>query len=551
MRDTKWHLMRLDVLRRGRSHWDNQWEESAMRVIPAHRDTFQSYTSSSSRVFGIEGQKKTEDQFDATASIACQRFAAVIESLATPQSGIWHRLVPSDKALKRNRAVRIYFDDVNEMLFAMRYRPVANFVGNSQQVYQSLGAYGNGTLFVDAPDSGRGLRYRNVHLGETYFDVNHAGVVDTMYRPFWLDARQAIQQFGDALPDSIKTKVEGAQQQAERFEFIHCVYPRADYDPGRVDVKGKIYASLYISRLEEKTLSEGGFNSFPYAVARYTQASGEVYGRGPAQWVLPSIKILNEQKKTMLKQGHRAVDPVLMAHDDGVLDGFSLRAGAINIGGVTKEGRPLVHPLPVGNIALGDKMMDMEKSIINDAFLITLFQILIDTPQMTATEVLERAREKGMLIAPTSGRLQAEFLGPMIERELDLLEMQGMLPPMPPQLAQSGGSYKIEYDSPMARMQRAEKASGFLRAFSVATDFAQRTGDASALDWFDLDIAMPEIMDIQGSPAAWTRGLEQVEERRAERAQQAQQKQMIEAGPSIAALAKSAPEIQKLQQPKA
>jgi len=540
----KFHLMRLDTLRRGRSHWDQQWEEAAMRVIPAHRDTFQSYANG--RVYGSEGQKKTEDMFDATASIACQRFAAVMESLATPQSGIWHRLVPADKLLKKNRAVRMYFDDVTDLLFSLRYRPVANFVGNSQQVYQSLGAYGNGTLFIDQPDSGRGLRYRNVHLGETYYDVNHAGVVDTMYRCFWLDARQAIQKFGDALPDSIKSKVD-AKQNVEKFEFVHCVYPRADYDPGRVDVKGKIYASVYISRLEEKQLSEGGFNSFPYATARYTQASGEIYGRGPAQWVLPSIKILNEQKKTVLKQGHRIVDPVLLVHDDGIMDGFSLRSGAMNSGAVNKDGRPLVIPLSTGNLTVGDKMMDMEKSIINDAFLITLFQILIDTPQMTATEVLERAREKGMLIAPTSGRLQAEFLGPMIERELDLLDQQGILPAMPAILAQSGGAYKIEYDSPMARMQRSEKAAGFLRAFGVATDFAQRTGDPSALDWFEIDVAMPEIMDIQGSPAAWTRSPEQVEERRAERAQQAQTQQAIEAAPALAGVAKAMPEIQKAQ----
>ena len=40
-------------------------------------------------------------------------------------------------------------------------------------------------------------------------------------------------------------------------------------------------------------------------------------------------------------------------------------------------------------------------------------------PQMTATEVIERTNEKGILLAPTIGRQQSEYLGPMIERELD------------------------------------------------------------------------------------------------------------------------------------
>jgi hypothetical protein len=368
-----------------------------------------------------------------------------------------------------------------------------------------------------------------------------------MYRVMWLDARQAVQKFGAALPEAILRAAEQATQSTRKFEFIHVVTPRTDADPGRIDAMGMPFQSLYIAREEMKQLREGGFRSFPFAVARYTQASGEIYGRGPAQWVLPSIKLLNEQKKTILKQGHRAVDPVLLAYDDGVLDSFSLRAGALNKGGVSAEGRALVQPLPVGNIAVGEKMMDVEQKIINDAFLITLFQILVDTPQMSATEVLERAREKGMLVAPTAGRLQAEFLGPLIERELALLLTQGLLPPIPPALAAAGGAYKIEYDSPMSRMQRAERASGFMRALGVAADYARNTGDPSPLDWFDFDVAMPEILDIHGAPVAWTRTMDAVQQLRGDRQQAQEQKQMMDSAGGMAQMAKALPELQKAQ----
>jgi hypothetical protein len=245
----------------------------------------------------------------------------------------------------------------------------------------------------------------------------------------------------------------------------------------------------------------------------------------------------------MLVQGHRTVDPVLLYHDDGVLGGnFKVRAGKAIAGGVSAEGRPLVQTLPVGNIAVGDKLMEMERQTIKDAFLINLFQILIDTPQMTATEVLERAREKGMLIAPTAGRLQAEFLGRMIEREIQVLAMQGLLPPMPPLLQQAGDvEYKIEYDSPMSRMQRAEKAAGFMRALDSAANYAKMTMDPAPLDFFNFDVAMPEILDIQGAPTSWTRSLEEVEEIRAGRAEQQQQQQLIEAAPALASMAKGMP----------
>jgi hypothetical protein len=198
--------------------------------------------------------------------------------------------------------------------------------------------------------------------------------------------------------------------------------------------------------------------------------------------------------------------------------------------------------LPTGNIAVGDKMMDMEKSLINDAFLLNLFQILLETPQMTATEVLERAREKGMLLAPTAGRIQAEFLGPMIEREIDLLARQGLMPKMPSILVDASIEYKIEYDNPMSRMARSEKAAGFLRALGQAAEYTKMTGDPEPLDHFDFDRAMPELLDIHGAPVAWTRSEDDVAARRAQRAEQAEQQTMVEAVPAMAALAKTAPQ---------
>ena len=284
-------------------------------------------------------------------------------------------------------------------------------------------------------------------------------------------------------------------------------------------------------------------------MARYTQASGEVYGRGPAQWVLPAIKVLNEEKRTVLKQGHMTVEPVYLAHDDGNIGSLSLQAGKLNPGGVDAQGRMLVHPLPVGRLDIGEKLMEMERTVINDAFLITLFQILVDTPQMTATEVMERAKEKGMLLAPTAGRMQSEFLGPLVERELDLLSQQGLLPPPPSILMQGGeaAEYKIEYDSPMSRMQRAEKAAGFMRALDLAANYASTTMDSSPLDFFNFDAAMPEILDINGAPTAWTNSIQDVMKKRADRAAQQQQQQMVQAAPGMAAMMKAAPDLTKGQ----
>jgi hypothetical protein len=322
------------------------------------------------------------------------------------------------------------------------------------------------------------------------------------------------------------------------FEVIHCVMPRDDMDPAKSDFRGMSFASFYVSMTDKMILSEGGFRQFPYAISRYVTAPGEVYGRSPAMISLPSIKVLNEQKKTMLKQGHRVVDPVLLAHDDGVLDTFSLKPGSVNVGGINAQGQRMVQELPTGNLAAGQELMDMERAVINDAFLVTLFQILVETPAMTATEVLERAREKGALLSPTMGRQQSEMLGPMIERELDLLVIQDMLPPLPPALVEAEGEFDIIYDSPLSRSQRAEEAAGWLRTFESAGAFASMTGDPSALDHFNTDIIIPELSKINAVPPSWMRGADGVAELREARAQQAQIQQAIEVAPAAAGMLK-------------
>lgn len=521
------------------------WEEIARRVLPSYAGSF------TGRGVTTEGEKRTEDMVDATAALALPKFAAALESMLTPRNQMWHRLRALDKSLARNRTVNVYFDEVTEALFRYRYAPMANFASQAHENYIGLGAFGTGAMYVDRLQwfKEKGLRYRSIHLSEVVFLTNHQGIVDTALRRFDLTARNAVQKFTrpNGTTDLPPEIVEAAQDQAKaenKFWFIHCVEPRSEadgYDPQRVDHKGMRFASRYVSETGWAVVEDGGHNTFPYPISRHVVAPGETYGRSPAMLVLPSIKVLNEEKKTVLKQGHRTVDPVLLAHDDGALDAFSLKPGSMNYGGVNAEGRPLVHTLPVGNIMIGKDLMDDERAVINDAFLVTLFQILVDSPQKTATEVLEMTREKGILMSPTMGRQQSEFLGPMIEREIDVLAMQGLLPQKPAILQEFDAEYETIYDSPLSRAQRAENASGFLRWMDNAMNYVKMTGDPRPLDFANWDVAQPELADIMAVPARWVNDLQQVAALRAQRSQASQDQQMIEAAPAVAGLVKAMP----------
>jgi hypothetical protein len=150
---------------------------------------------------------------------------------------------------------------------------------------------------------------------------------------------------------------------------------------------------------------------------------------------------------------------------------------------------------------------------------------------MTATEAMLRAQEKGALLAPTMGRQQSEFLGPLIERELDILFHAGMLPPMPQALVKAGGLLDVEYVSPLNRAQRAEEGVAILRTLETVAPLAQV--DATVLDIFDHEAIVRELAEINGVPAKLLRTRDQVAAMKEGQAQAAQAQQLLAAAPTI------------------
>jgi hypothetical protein len=471
-----------------RSNWDSHWQEVAELCLPRH-DEFNKKQS--------EGEKRTERIFDSTALLAVDRAASAIDSLVTPSTQFYHRLEPMDERLVDDLEIRRYLDEVNKVLFRMRYRPTANFSSQAHECYVSLVAFGNDCLFTDDV-LGIGLRYKSCSMSEIYIAENAAGIIDLVHRKFPLTARQAVQKFGNSLPAKILETAD--KKPFDKFDFLHRVAPNEEMRVGMRDFRGMQFMSYYIAYEGKTMLSEGGYRTFPYAVGRHVTAPTETYGRGPAMMVLPDIKMINEMEKTMIRAAHKIVDPPLLLHGDGILSVFNARPNALNYGGVDEQGRQLVHPLKVGsNLPVGFEMADKKREVINDAFMITLFQILVRNPQMTATEALIRAQEKGQLLAPTVGRQQAEFMGNVVTRELDIASAAGIFPPMPQKLRATGGEVKVVYTSPLSRLRRAEDGTAIMRTLEMISGYAEAKPEI--LDNFDEDVLVRELADINGVPA--------------------------------------------------
>lgn len=515
---------RQEQLCSDRANFESIWQQVGDRVLPGEAN-FQTKRSA--------GESRNEKMYDPTAGLALRKYAAIMESLGMPRNQEWHQLKPVDDSLKENYAVKTYMESVNKLLFRLRYAPSANFTAQIGCVRLTNGAFGTAPLFVDQVP-GYGLRYKAIPLAEAYPSENHTGVIDTMYRRFQYTARQAMKAFRDKCPEQIKTAY--GKNPEQMFWFIHAVRP-IDESEGKRLAKGMAYSSCYVSQDYKAVVQDGGYYTFPYPTARDVTSAGEVYGRSPAMWVLPGIKMLNEMKRTILRAAHRAVDPPLLLTEDGALNPFSLRPGALNAGGLDANGNELVKALSTkGDIGLGVDLLTMEQTAINESFYITLFQILAEHPNMTATEVLERASEKAMLLGPVNGREQ-EFAGQLVERELDLLaRVPGLLPPMPDELLEAGGQYKIEFDTPLTRIQKSGDAVGIVRTMEALIPLVNI--NPGILDVFNQDEIARTLAEVNGMSTKLTMPPEVVAQTRQQRQQQQAAAAAVEAAPKLAGAAK-------------
>jgi len=210
--------------------------------------------------------------------------------------------------------------------------------------------------------------------------------------------------------------------------------------------------------------------------------------------------------ETALKAAQKLADPPLAAADKGLVRAAHTAPGGITYGAIDANGQVLVKPLYAGgslSATLG--LMEQRRDQVREAFHLSLMQ-MAGSPNMTATEWIGRQEEKLRLLGPNLGRLQSEFLSPLIRRRFGILLRAGHLPEPPPEIR--GQPLSIEYVSPLARAQMAGEAQAVVRLYDSLLSVA---GSApGVLDNIDHDEAVQVLGRGWAVPARIMRGSDQV-----------------------------------------
>lgn len=529
-----------------RSPYEQDWRLAAAHTWP--RQYFGWQTVGSPLPSAHEHASATRRiAIDATGRKALPKYATIIERLTTPKTSVWRQLSADNKDLMRTGRVSHYFDELTRLLHKQAHIAKAKFGATQFQNYMSMGAYGWYAKTITQrrrrhPSEPQGLFFRNRANRNIYIVVDDQNEVIRVFMRLDLTAEQAKLQFGeDNLDKIVKDALKAAKNSMQTFEFVHVTEINPDYDPERIDHARFLWRAYTMFVKGQNVVGGdpkgvGGFLSNQWIIPRLFGEPEEVYAWSPAMLALPAMGSASAIKKTILKVGQKQAEPAILSHDDGVLSGgrMDLRPGKLNPGTLSRDGSPLVKPFDIGaDFRPAESTLADDRNDINDTFLVNLFSILVETPEMTATQVLDRIAEKAALLSPFMTRVQEEDLDLDTDRSLVLLAEMDMLPDMPPELEEAEGEYTMVYSSPMAKQQRGEDVAGLARSLDLAFAYAERTQDPTILHRFDMETALPEIADIQGVPARWVHDDDNFERIKEEMRERAQAQEAIEAAPAM------------------
>ncbi len=531
---------------------EQQWRLNAAYCLPRE---YAEWSTDGQPVTTQRLQQTVRYSYDGTGPISMQRYGAVLQKMLTPEGQAYHLLQATNKDIRKVYAVRKWFGSLIDMLLTRRHAARSLFKQAQGEVYTQLGVYGTAckTILWDkaTPVMPRGGPiYTSWSMRDVFLIVDDMKKVVGVMRRFYLTPRGFKRKWGNSViaPKSITESDTESGRDTKWVEFVHIVMHRTDYQADAIDVRRHPWCGYYVAVNDKQLIGEEqGFLSNPYITPRTFTSSSSPYGFAPAEHAFPALGSANAMKKTLIKQGHKAVDPTLLVNDDGVLSGrIDTRPNALIYGGINQSGQKLVAALETGsNFQVGRDLLEDERADIANNFLSVLFKILEESPDMTAAEVYERISKEASLVAPLMGRLQSEDMQPMLDREIALFVEHGELEPMPAELLEAKGEYNIEYSSPLAKAMYAEGVSGFMRVNEMATAIAQAQQDPSPLDHFNYDVAIPEMSDRMSVPVEWMATPEQVAAKRDERQKRFETEQIAKAAPAIASVVASQSKTQQ------
>ena len=427
-----------------KDHWKDKFEEAYEYCLP-QRESF--YDES-------PGSKRTDKIFDETAVVGIQEFASRLQAGIVPTFARWANFEAGVEIPDENKEnVNAALDTITQYVFETLSS--SNFNQEVHEAFMDL-AIGTGCLLVEEGDAINPIKFSAIPLPHLILNNGPNNKIDTVFRRRYCKLKNITVMYPKAVvPDDIMQSMD----QDKKCTLIDGVYQ--DYSEPNVE-KYKHCVILLEKKIIVFEEEFEGVGSNPYITFRWNKASGEVYGRGPIFNAMSAIKTCNLTIQLVLENAQMAISGIYQVEDDGVVnpDNISLVPGTLIP--VAPGSKGLVPIQAAGRFDVAQLILEDMRNNIKKALYMETLGRPEGTP-MTATEVAERMADLSRQIGSSFGRLQSEFVIPVLRRVIRILKEQGRidLPII------NGREVKVQAISPLARSQYQQDISDINRFHEI------------------------------------------------------------------------------------
>ena len=503
-------IKRLDALKGKRSQYETDWRECFDLTFPERGSGLQSDVIDST-----QARSKTAARMDSTGTDASRILASALMSGMTPANSRWFALDVGDETDEERRWLDQSADSIWQNIHA------ANFDAAAFECMLDVVPAGWCVMFTDINRQvGGGYAFEQWPISECFVaSTRQDGRIDTIYRRYALSASQAAETFGMENLSS-KAQDKALNKPDDMIQFVRVVEPRKDYG-GKLS-RNLPFASCDVEVDGKHLAREQGFEEFPCSVPRWTLIPQSHYAMGPAFHALPDMLELNELVRLEKAAADLAVSGMWIAEDDGVLNPRTVKVGPRKI--IVANSVDSMKELKSGadfNVAFTIKAQlqaQIRKTLMADQLQPQ------DGPAMTATEVHVRVNLIRQLLGPVYGRLQVEWLQPLVERCFGLAFRAGILGQPPQSLA--GRDFHVRYISPLARAQRLEDVTAMDRMEQGLMLKAEaRPETLDVYDWDGAEELRGQYLGVPGKLMRTDKELAAIRQQRADAQQAAKQEE--------------------------
>lgn len=543
-------IRKQQVMAADRYQWEDAWRQCVEVAMPTASHLYDyggtgfvsrsAATDLTGLANGPKAPQRSKELYDSTAVWATDRLTAGMESLITPRAQKWHSLSLDDPFGEEAEDVEEeWLDSFRDYLFNVRYDAKANFSLANQKSLRNTTVLGTGVVYSEENLGRRGIDpvkvpvfYRSIPLIEAYLGIDTFDDVDTCIRVTEWSARAAAAYFeaiGGTISTKLREKANDPAQQEKPVAIMHSVMPRDEAGEYKDKRRDTPWASFWVEVDTKHLIKSSGFYTFPYSVTWWDQTDGSAYGQSPVMATLADIKMLQVMNKSAAQAAQQAVKPPIATMVGIYKDRLNLNSGAVNPGYLGENGIMKAQPIITSaNPTIAERIIESKRLSVQTGLYVTLFQILVDNPQMSATEALIRANEKGELLGPAGAKIEGG-IAQRIEREIDIVRRKGAFDvgsPLVPPDSLIGKNVGVKFTGPLARLRRVQELQGVDTVMGMATNIAQY--DPSVLDKIDTDESLEIAREISGAPRKMFRLDDEVAARREAQAQRLEQQAAME-----------------------